>query len=163
LEELAMKLIKLLMVTACFGLATVSQGTVAQTDFTRSVQGKREVLKMGLYPPDIIMRHQVALGITMPQREEIIDAVKRFQSDVADLQWTMQGEQQKMQQAFAAYTIDTTESLALAEKVLALESRFKLAHLELLITIKNALTEEQIDKINQEIALRRKAMGNTGE
>ena len=158
-----MKLIKLLMIAACFSLATASQGTVAQTDFTRSIHGKREALKMGLYPPDVIMRHQQALGITRAQRKDIINAVKRFQSDVADLQWTMQSEQQKMQQTFATYHIDTTESLALAERVLSLESRFKLAHLKLLITIKNTLTDEQIDKINQEIALRRKAMGAKSE
>lgn len=158
-----MNLIKLLMVAACFSLATASPGTVAQTDFTRSVHGKREALKMGLYPPDVIMRHQQALGITVAQRKDIIAAVQRFQTDVADLQWTMQNEQQKMQQAFATYDIDTTESLALAENVLSLESRFKLAHLKLLITIKNALTDEQIDKINQEIALRRKAMAANRE
>tara|TARA_R110002049_G_scaffold29984_5_gene102232 strand:- start:350 stop:826 length:477 start_codon:yes stop_codon:yes gene_type:complete len=158
-----MRLIKLLMAAACLSLVLASPGTVAQTDFTRSVQGKREALKMGLYPPDVIMRHQAALGISMAQRKDIIDAVKRFQSDVSDLQWEMQSEQQKMQQTFAAYDIDTDASLALAEKVLALESRFKLAHLKLLITIKNALTDEQIDKINKEIALRRRAMGTNSE
>ncbi|CAA0118121.1 Uncharacterised protein [Halioglobus japonicus] len=154
-----MKPIHLLMIAACFSLGAASQTTVAQTDMTRSVQVKREALKMGLYPPDILMRYQDRLGITPAQRKTIVDAVTNFQANVADLQWTMQGEQQKLQQAFSTYNINTEESLALAEKVLALESRFKLAHLELLITIKNTLTEEQIDTINQEIKLKRKTLG----
>ena len=150
-----MKLFKLLTVAACFFLGIAA----ANADIARDIQGKREALKMGLYPPDIIMRHQERLGITEAQRKQIIDAVTGFQSEVAELQWTMQSEQQKLQQSFATYSIDDESSLAQAEKVLALESRFKLAHFRLLITIKNALTEAQIDAIDQEINLRRKSLG----
>ena len=69
----------------------------------------------------------------------------------------MQSEQQLLRQSFAGYTIKTEESLAQAKKVLALESSFKLAHFRLLIAIKNALTEEQIDVINREIKAKRDA------
>ena len=67
--------------------------------------------------------------------------------------------QQKLQQSFDAYTIDPETSLPQAEKLLALESRFKLAHFRLLIAIKNALTEEQIDALNQEINQKLKERG----
>ncbi len=149
-----MKLIKLLLIASCIFL-----GSTALADPARNVQGKREALKMGLYPPDMIMRYQERLGITEAQRKLIVDAVTGFQSEVADLQWTMQSEQQKLQQSLDAYRIDTEASLALAEKVLALESRFKMAHFRLLIAIKNTLTERQIDQLDEEISLKRKTLG----
>lgn len=149
-----MKLLKVLLLAICFSFVTV-----AQADVIQGANRKREALKMGLYPPDIIMRHQKRLGITDVQRSKIAGAVKTFQSEVADLQWSMQSEQQLLRQAFAGYTINTEDSLKQAEKVLALESSFKLAHFRLLIAIKNALTEEQIDMINREIKRKRDAKG----
>jgi Spy/CpxP family protein refolding chaperone len=149
-----MKPIKIVAFAVIFCLATL-----AQADVMNSKKGKREALKMGLYPPDIIMRHQKRLGITEAQRSQITGAVKTFQGEVADLQWNMQSEQQQLRQSFAGYTINMDESLAQAEKVLALENQFKLAHFRLLITIKNALTEEQIDTINREIKRKRDGKG----
>jgi hypothetical protein len=46
----------------------------------------------------------------------------------------------------------------IAEHVLGLESRFKLAHFKLLIAIKNALTEEQIAMIDKGIKHMREQM-----
>ncbi len=149
-----MKPIKIVLFAVLFCLATL-----AQADVMSGNKGKREALKMGLYPPDIIMRHQKRLGITDPQRSQITGAVKTFQSEVADLQWNMQSEQQLLRQSFAGYNINTEESLAQAEKVLVLENQFKLAHFRLLIKIKNALTEEQIDTINREIKRKRDGKG----
>lgn len=120
---------------------------------------KREALNMGLYPPKIIMRHHKRLGITGAQRSQIIGAVEKFQSEVEDLHLSIQSEQQRLRQSFAGYTIKTDESLAQAAKVLALESRFKLAHFRLLITIKNLLSKEQVDLMNREIKRNRDARG----
>ncbi len=117
-------------------------------------KGKREVLMMGLYPPDLVMKHQQRLGITDAQRKNISKAVQRFQSEVAELQWTMQNDQQQLRQFFSGNTIATSEALTQAERVLDLESQFKLAHFKLLIAIKNEMTEEQIDMANNFIKRR---------
>jgi hypothetical protein len=119
-------------------------------------KNNREVIMMGLYPPDIIMRHQQRLGITNDQRSSISKAVQKFQSEVAELQWTLQNEQQLLRQSFSGYSIATEEALAQAERVLGLESGFKLAHFRLLIAIKNELTEKQIDMIDGFIKQKRK-------
>ena len=133
--------------------------TMAQADVMGGKKAKREALNMGLYPPDMIMRHQQRLGITEAQRSDITREVKTFQSAVTELQWNMQSEQQKLRESFAGYTIDADESLAQAEKVLALENRFKLAHFRMLIAIKNTLSEDQIDMIKLEIKRKRDARG----
>lgn len=129
------------------GLAAAAQ---AQTDGPDR-RSNREIIRMGLYPPDVIMRHQQRLGITDEQRRTISEAVKSFQTDVAGLQWELQNEQQLLQQSLSGYRIETQDALARAEQVLRLESRFKLLHFELLFAIKNALTEEQIDMIRERL------------
>ena len=120
-----------------------------------SPRANRAVLAMGLYPPDIIMRHQQALGITDEQRGNMLKLVRNFQSEVAELQWNLENEQQQMRQALAENTIDAGAVMPRVERVLQMESEFKLAHFRLLIAIKNELTDEQISMIRQRIRERR--------
>jgi hypothetical protein len=122
-----------------------------QTEALGDVRGTKEALRMGLYPPDIIMKHQQRLGITSEQRRSILKAVQKFQAEVADLQWTLLNDQQLLQQALAAYPVEATTTLKQAEEVLKMESRFKLAHFKLLVAIKNELKQDQVDMLNRTI------------
>jgi hypothetical protein len=146
-----MKLLKVLLIAISFSAFVPAQAAGLDTD-----KNNREVLMMGLYPPDIIMRHQQRLGITDDQRSSISKAVQKFQSEVAELQWTLQNEQQLLRQSFSGYSIATEAALTQAERTLGFESEFKLAHFRLLIAIKNELTEKQIDMINRFIKQNRK-------
>ena len=139
-----------LLLSFCFTAMAISSAQ-AQTDGLGDVRGNREALRMGLYPPDVIMKHQQRLGITAEQRRSISKAVQKFQAEVADLQWTLQNDQQLLQQALAAYPIAAPAALKQAEKVLDLESRFKLAHFKLLVAIKNELMQNQVDILNRTI------------
>ena len=126
-------------------------------------QGNREILKMGLYPPDIIMRHQQQLGISRAQRKNITGAVKAFQSDIAELQWSLENEQQIMRQTLIGHPIAGEDALKQVERVLGLESQFKLAHFKLLIAIKNELSDEQVDMIKRTLKRRMEAQGLSRE
>ena len=114
----------------------------------------REFLRMGLYPPDILMRNQEEIGITSKQRKAIAGLVRDFQGEITELQWAMPSEQQKLRSLLQENSIDTAVALTQAEKVLGMESEFKLAHFELLIAIKNELTEEQVQRINETVRRR---------
>ena len=114
----------------------------------------REVLRMGLYPPDILMRQQQKLGITSEQRTGIAALVHDFQGEVTELQWAMPNEQQKLRKLLSEPKIDPELALAQAGQVLEMESRFKLAHFDLLIAIKNTLTEAQIEMLDRVIRRR---------
>ena len=138
----------LLLISLCLAADALAQST-------QNNLNSREALKMGLYPPDIIMRHQQTLGISAGQRREMAQAVRKFQSDVAELQWTLQSEQQALKQLLERPRIDADAASAQADKVLALENQFKSAHFRLLISVKNALTEEQIALIETEIKKRK--------
>ena len=126
----------------------------AQNNSTDIEPDNREVLRMGLFPPDIIMRQQQRLGITADQRRKIASEVRDFQGEVTELQWAMPNEQQKLQQLLSTSQVDAEPALAQAEKVLRMEGEFKLAHFRLLIAIKNVLTDEQVQKLNTAIRRR---------
>lgn len=116
----------------------------------------REILRMGLYPPDILMRQQQRLGITRAQRGDIAALVRDFQGEVTELQWSMPAEQQKLRDIVNQSDIDSEAALAQVETVLKMESEFKLDHFKLLIAIKKALTAEQIDMLDR--AIRRRVL-----
>jgi Spy/CpxP family protein refolding chaperone len=140
------------LLLACFLLFWVSLSTAQNA--ARGEKDHREVLRMGLYPPDILMRQQQALDISSEQRKDIAALVRDFQGKVTELQWAMPNEQQKLKKMLAASNIDSEAALAQAAQVLKMESEFKLAHFELLIAIKNELTDEQINILDKAIQRR---------
>ncbi len=114
----------------------------------------RELLRMGLYPPDILMRNQEDIGITGEQRKTIANLVREFQGEITELQWDMPSEQQKLRSMLRQDTVDSAAALEQVEKVLGMETQFKIAHFELLIAIKNELTPEQIKGIDEAVRRR---------
>ena len=136
-------------------LAATTAGAQNLDPDTGDARSHREVLAMGLYPPDLIMRHQQRLGITAEQRRAMLKQVKAFQDEVAELQWNLQNEQQLLRQALAENTIDRAAVMPRVERVLQMESEFKRSHIKLLIAIKNALTDEQIAMIRKYLRRRR--------
>ena len=143
-----MRIPGLILFTLLLAVAATAGAQTLDTDNPRS---HREVLAMGLYPPDLIMRHQQRLGITDDQRDEMLKQVRAFQDDVADLQWNLQNEQQMLRQTLTQNRIDQEAAMPQVEQVLQTESDFKRAHFRLLIAIKNALTEEQISMIREHL------------
>ena len=137
-------------------LLTVSTAAVAQIPEMDSRRSHKQILALGLYPPDIIMRHQQALGITDDQRKRMLGLVRNFQNEVAELQWNLQNEQQHMLKTLAQDKVDKSKAIPQVERVLALENQFKFAHFKLLIAIKNELTEKQIGQIKDRIKQRRR-------
>lgn len=96
-----------------------------------------------LFPPELVMQHQQALGITATQRATIIAAIEKTQSRMLEFQWDMQGATQKLAELLNATPVDETAALAQVDRVLSLEREVKRAQLSLVIRIKNALTREQ--------------------
>lgn len=134
-------------------LCLVSITTAAQGPASARADN-REVIRMGLYPPDVLMNKQQQLGITDEQRSAIAKLVGDFQGQVTELQWAMPNEQQKLRELLSTNSIDPEVALEQAGKVMQMESQFKLAHFELLIAIKNELTEEQINMLDTAIRRR---------
>jgi Spy/CpxP family protein refolding chaperone len=96
-----------------------------------------------LFPPELIMRHQDALGITAQQRDAILKEMERAHSQIFPLQWQMSAAVELLSKALEAPRVDEERALAQADKVMTLERDIKRTHLILLIRIRNLLTDSQ--------------------
>ena len=96
-----------------------------------------------LFPPDLIMRHASEISLSPDQREAISQAVSQTQSEVFDLQWTMQDATRALTEQLRREPVDEQAALAAAQQVMETEIRIKRAHLRMLIRIRNGLQAEQ--------------------
>jgi Spy/CpxP family protein refolding chaperone len=102
-----------------------------------------------LFPPEVVMQQQRAIGLKPEQRTAITKAIQEFQTKILDLQWQMQDETQKFTELLDKPAVDQAAALAQIDKVLAVEREVKRAHIGLLILIKNNLTPEQQARLAQ--------------
>lgn len=94
-------------------------------------------------PPELIVQHQKAIGLTDPQRTALIGEVKRVQSRMIDLQWDLQRAVERMSELIGQDKVDEAAALDQLDKVLAVEREIKRAHIVLAARLKNLLTPEQ--------------------
>jgi len=102
-----------------------------------------------LFPPELVMQQQQAIGLKPEQRTAITRAIKEFQGKVLDLQWQMQEETGRFGELLDKPLVDQAAALAQLDKVLAVEREVKRTHISLLIQIKNQLTAEQQARLTQ--------------
>jgi Spy/CpxP family protein refolding chaperone len=100
-----------------------------------------------VFPPGLVMRHQADIGLTTAQRDTINKAMSDAQSALTDVQWQAEAEREKLEKLLREPRVDEAAALAQADAVMRAEQRVKLAHLRLLVRIKNALTPEQQEKL----------------
>ncbi len=100
-----------------------------------------------LFPPELIMSHQVDLGIDERQRDAILKELERAQAQFPRLQWQLQAATEQLSSLLDAPKIDEAKALAQAGEVMKLETEIKKTHLGLLIRIRNLLTDAQRAKL----------------
>ncbi len=96
-----------------------------------------------LFPPELIMQHQQALGLNEEQKGLIKSEVRKTQTQLTDLQWGLHDEVEKLASLVKQNQVDEGQTLTQLDKVLGIEREIKRAHIGLLIRIKNRLTPEQ--------------------
>jgi Spy/CpxP family protein refolding chaperone len=100
-----------------------------------------------LIPPELVMSQSEQIGLNEKQRTTIKGEIQKMQAKFIDAQWDLQEQTGRMTQLLQQSPADETKILEQADKIMALEREIKRAHLTLLIRIKNALTTEQIAKL----------------
>ena len=96
-----------------------------------------------LFPLELVMAHQQAIGLTERQRTAIQQAVKDAQGKFIDVQFAMSGEMEKLQRLLQGTSPDESDVLDQVDRVLGLEREIKRAQLTLMVRIKNQLTDQQ--------------------
>lgn len=96
-----------------------------------------------LFPPELIMQHRRAIGLTDVQRDAISGMIQEAQGRVVRLQWELLDRVQELTEVLDRTRVDVDLALDRMDRVLDTEKRVKQAHLELLVGVKNLLSEEQ--------------------
>ncbi|HKQ77005.1 MAG TPA: periplasmic heavy metal sensor [Blastocatellia bacterium] len=102
-----------------------------------------------LFPPELIMQYQQALGLSEEQKNLLKAELSKLQTRLSELQWDLQGEMEKLAALVKQDQADEAQALTQLDKVLSLEREIKRAHIGLLIRIKNRLTPEQQAKLRE--------------
>ncbi|MCC7539595.1 MAG: hypothetical protein IT379_25460 [Deltaproteobacteria bacterium] len=96
-----------------------------------------------LYTAEAVMDHQSALALTPAQTSAIQQDLRASQAALLDLDWQLRGAEEQLRSTLAAEPIDEQRAARDAEAVARLEGSVKVAHLRLLVRIRNALTPTQ--------------------
>ena len=103
-------------------------------------------MEHNLFPPELVLMNQMALGMSTEQ----VDAIKKQVGDthnrVLDAQVDLHRVTEQLHGALELPKVDEAAVLALASQAMDLEKKIKTAHLTLMIRVKNLLTADQQEK-----------------
>ncbi len=99
------------------------------------------------FPPEVVMRHLVDIGLDEAQQSGIKQAIVRAQTIFLDRQLAMQTELGKLQALVRPAHVDAAAVIEQLDRVLALEREVKRAQIGLLVEIKNLLRPEQQQRL----------------
>ncbi len=122
-----------------FAVAGVVRGQQPQDDPFRDY----------LFPPELVMQNQQALGLTEDQKNYLKTELRQAQQRFTELQWKLQDEMERLAMLIKQPTVDEPKALAQLEKVLAAEHDIKLMQMTLLIRIKDHLKPEQQARLQE--------------
>ena len=100
-----------------------------------------------LYPPELVMEHQIELGLGDAERQALRQAVQQAQVKFTDLQWRLSAETERLDAIVREPVLREAQVLEQVDRVLALERDLKRTKIALLVRIKNMLTPEQQAKL----------------
>jgi TonB-dependent SusC/RagA subfamily outer membrane receptor len=108
-----------------------------------SEQAGADPLARFLFPPELVMANQQAIGLTDRQRATMQEAIKDAQLKLVDLQFKLTQEVEKLQRLIQGASVDQAKALEQVDRLLTFEREVKHAQITLMIRIKNTLTEQQ--------------------
>jgi Spy/CpxP family protein refolding chaperone len=104
---------------------------------------QQDPLFESLFPPELIMQHRRAIGLSDEQRDAISQLIQQLQGRVVRLQWELLDEMQQLTQTMGAARVELDRALDQLNAILDTEREIKQAHLEMLVRIKNLLSPDQ--------------------
>ena len=112
-------------------------------------QGPSDPIAESLFPPELVMQNQQALGLTDEQKEFFKGEMRKAQLRFTELQWQLQDEAEKLAALTKQDHVDEQAVLTQMDRVLAAEREIKRTHISLIIRIKNKLTPEQQARLQE--------------
>src|SRR5258708_6309732 len=129
---------KLRVLLPCTGLLLAGATILAQQPRPGS-----DPLGENLFPPELIMQNQKAIGLEEAQKTYIISEVSKAQGRFTELQWQLQEAMESLVTLLKRDMADEQQVLGQLDKVLDLEREIKRTQITLMVRIKNKLTSAQ--------------------
>lgn len=130
-------------------LPIVALVTLAAAAPAQSAKPDDDPLARLLFDPELVLKFASELSLQAEQRARIINAIKAAQGEILDRKLEMAARHQELVKSMEAMRVDEAAALAQADRVMELEREMKRSQLQLLIRIKNALTQEQQDRLRE--------------
>lgn len=102
-----------------------------------------------VFPPELVMRHQQAIGLSDDQKQSLRDDMRKTQLTFTELQWDLQDAMEAFGKELGQPKVDEGRALELLGRVLDAEREIKRTQVGLLVRIKNALTPEQQARLDE--------------
>lgn len=115
----------------------------------REPRGGRDVFKGKLFPPNVILEHQDALGLTKAQFTAIRAAVVEVQGAVAEHEWDLRTAYQAVLTELDQSPVDSDRVLELVSEALRAENEVKKLQVGMLLRIRGLLTDEQMAMLRE--------------
>ena len=138
-----------MVITMKWKLYTISICLLFICATTYAQQQPNDPLGDSLFPPELVMQHQQAIGLTEDQKNTLKAELRKAQIRFTELQWQLQDESEKLVALVKQERVDEQQTLAQLDKVLSAEREIKRAQFSLLIQIKNQLTLEQRARLQE--------------
>ena len=116
-----------------------------------SEPGGTGLLERNFFPPDLIMQHQNAIGLSTEQQAAMRAEMQKMMAQFTELQWQQSAESEALVSLVRQERPDEKQVLAQLDKLLNIENQIKRLHMGMLVRIKNLLTSEQQAQL-QELA-----------
>ena len=105
---------------------------------------KDDWIKGRLFGPELVLKHQGKLKLTEKQRDAIGAELKRVQAQAAESDWTLRSEASGLQELIDQHPVDSKAVMTSVDRIFTAENRKKRLYVEMLVNIKNLLTDEQV-------------------
>ncbi len=102
-----------------------------------------------LFPPELVMAHQHAIGLDEQQKKHIESEVLKAQGRFVELQWQLQEAMESLVGLVGQNRVDESRVMAQLDKVLGIEREIKRAQLGLMVRVKNELSPAQQARLRQ--------------
>ena len=119
------------------------------TNYSYGQDGQKEDLMADhFFSPDLIMPNHKVIGLSQEQEKGIMTEMKSAQSDFMDLNWQMSKVKVDFTNLIGNIQVDETKTLEALSEMLTIENKIKKRQITLMIRIKNILSPEQQEKLN---------------
>jgi Spy/CpxP family protein refolding chaperone len=102
-----------------------------------------------LFPPELVLANQKAIGLDDGQRNYVRAEVLKAQTRFTELQFQLQDAMESLVGLLKQNPVDEAQVMAQLDKVLSAEREVKRTQIALMVRIKNKLTPEQQSRLRQ--------------